>query len=600
MLTIVVALLKGGYMFLYLVCMISLAIVQGETTPQHPDSNRKDIDALERQAKVQVTASDAFLLYQQYRKSNAITDDLRVRFDERYSEWEDRAEKKLVRLGRKWVTAEERQKVALVAREAVGQANKLIKLGDFAGAKINLERASRQDPNGILADFILGLLNSGRLASVTVSHPETAVQHFRKVLLRSPSHVGAINNLAVAYMKQGDERSALRYWEQAHELAPKNSQVAHNVARVLFESARGRVKVKSSSLRRLRLLVTATDLPRNERTSRPSWAISPAIVPDIERLGENAEQAAATTRRVVSGSQGTGFVIRAGYILTNRHVVRDQLYGTADVIQLSIPGRHDAPVLAEVVGISTSSDLALLKSDGLQAPALMLSTEMPRLGVEVMALGFPRTQILGMGLKATRGSISALPEKSFRRLLYDAIVNAGNSGGPLLTQDGSVVAVNTFYHHTIGQPISGGVPMEDAIAFIKQHLPDFTGVNRKQSIEWPDVADLGAKSTVLVSVLFADAAPLIANAEGADAQREFLLDPSCAHCRGWGKIPCPNPKCSGGGVLNFKTVTRLQVANKIGSTSTSTRQSFKVKCSTCSGANAVNCPFCSGNGLAQN
>ena len=101
---------------------------------------------------------------------------------------------------------------------------------------------------------------------------------------------------------------------------------------------------------------------------------------------------------------------------------------------------------AQVIGVDKDRDLALLR---LKKPAkgyvFRFSRRAPRLGEEVVAIGFP----LGLPLTVTRGTVSGLGrtisiEDVKRRALVqtDAAVNPGNSGGPLLsTATGDVVGL---------------------------------------------------------------------------------------------------------------------------------------------------------------
>ena len=582
-----------------LLAMSCLIIATNGIAEDRLDASRQMVDALDRQARQQVSANQAFQLYQQFERTNTMSGKLREIFDSRLGHWKERSDKGLVRLGSKWVTPALRQEVAAETRQMVDEAFTLIKFGDKDGARKKLLEASRHDRNAILPDFVLGVLNSGKWSSDSVSYPEHAIKHFKVVLQRAPQHVGAMNNLAVAYLKEGEVRRAVRYWEDAKALDPDNSAVKHNVRRALFESTRGTIDVNRGTLDKLRNMVTVEDASVPLEGSGLAWAISPVVVPDIEQAEPADPPEKSDDQQIVSSSStGTGFVVAPNYVLTNCHVIKDELYGTADVVQVSIPGSGNEPVVADVVAVSEQHDLALLRTAEFNAPALNISLAEPRLGSEVMAIGFPLGDQYGQGVKVTRGSIVALPEPSHERLLYDALLNAGNSGGPLLGRDGNVVAVNTFYT-TIGRPMSGGVPGNFAIEFVVDCIPDFSGVPATDEIAWPDIAELGAKSTVLVSVLFADAAPVLARDGQASVQATYFADRSCAHCKGWGKVACPHPKCSGGGILKYKTYTDVVAASKLGITTQKRRKGFKSRCPTCSGDNAVSCRFCGGSGTAR-
>lgn len=131
------------------------------------------------------------------------------------------------------------------------------------------------------------------------------------------------------------------------------------------------------------------------------------------------------------GASGSGFVVSAdGHILTNAHVVED-----CKVIR--VDGRP-----ARVVDRDETLDLALV-STGLPRSAVARFSSSPApLNADVTVAGFPHSRLLG-GLNVTRGSVSATLGLlgDVTQLQITAPVQAGNSGGPVLAQDGSVLGV---------------------------------------------------------------------------------------------------------------------------------------------------------------
>jgi serine protease Do len=153
-------------------------------------------------------------------------------------------------------------------------------------------------------------------------------------------------------------------------------------------------------------------------------------------------------------STGSGFVIDAeGYILTNAHVVsgarRVQIVLPADNADGTLATALSPKaklVAAQIVGVTTELDLALLKVDGLKLPALPLATyTQVRQGEMVFAFGNPN----GLRNSLTHGLVSAVarqvdPDSPQIFVQTDAPINPGNSGGPLVNIRGEVVGVNTF------------------------------------------------------------------------------------------------------------------------------------------------------------
>jgi S1-C subfamily serine protease len=142
---------------------------------------------------------------------------------------------------------------------------------------------------------------------------------------------------------------------------------------------------------------------------------------------------------------GTGVVvIDNGTILTNLHVVS----GSRRVTVTFFDGSESD---VELLKMYPENDLAVIRAkkipDDLEA-ATLGSTSNLRPGDEVVAIGFP----FGIGPSTSAGVVSGL-DRAFRSpqgkqvmtglIQFDAAVNPGNSGGPLITMDGEVVGIVT-------------------------------------------------------------------------------------------------------------------------------------------------------------
>ncbi len=171
-------------------------------------------------------------------------------------------------------------------------------------------------------------------------------------------------------------------------------------------------------------------------------------------------------------STGTGVVILDnGTILTNIHVVAD-----AQRIGLTFSEGMEAD--AVVIGTRPEDDLAVLKAqaipDDLQAATLQ-STSGLQPGDHVTAIGFP----FGIGPSVSSGVVSGL-RRDFRSpegkrqlsnlIQFDAAVNPGNSGGPLVNATGEVVGIVTGLLNPTDQRVFVGigfaVPIENAAAAV--------------------------------------------------------------------------------------------------------------------------------------
>jgi S1-C subfamily serine protease len=186
--------------------------------------------------------------------------------------------------------------------------------------------------------------------------------------------------------------------------------------------------------------------------------------------GEEGTKGMETGKQDVQ--RGTGVVIvDSGLILTNLHVVA----GARRVHVTFFDGTDSE---AEVVGTRPEHDLAVLQAKNLpddMMPAVMRSTAGLAPGDQVVAVGFP----FGIGPSVSSGVISGLrrdyvsPEGKHvlsNLIQFDAAVNPGNSGGPLITLDGEVVGIVTGLLNPTEQRVFVGigfaVPIENAASAI--------------------------------------------------------------------------------------------------------------------------------------
>jgi S1-C subfamily serine protease len=162
-----------------------------------------------------------------------------------------------------------------------------------------------------------------------------------------------------------------------------------------------------------------------------------------------------------SGS-GSGVVLTDdGYVLTNNHVVTLDSTGTGTVqVRTSDGTLYDATV----VGTDPTSDLAVVKLDGVQGltPATFANSDKVQVGDAAVAIGAP----LGLSNTVTDGIISATgravatgstqnDSTVIDALQTDAAINPGNSGGALVNGAGEVIGINTAIA-TVASGVPGG------------------------------------------------------------------------------------------------------------------------------------------------
>jgi len=208
---------------------------------------------------------------------------------------------------------------------------------------------------------------------------------------------------------------------------------------------------------------------KNTTLPSPATRAYATILPSVVRVsGYDKNKEGKDAGKEVQHGVGTGVVIvDTGVILTNLHVVR----GSDKVLVTFYDGLEAE---ATMIDARPENDLAVLQAkvvpDDLQ-PATMRSTADLDPGDEVFAVGFP----FGIGPSVTAGVVSGLKRQFIspegNRLLknliqFDAAVNPGNSGGPLVNADGEVVGIVTAILNPTSQRVFVGigfaVPIENA------------------------------------------------------------------------------------------------------------------------------------------
>ncbi len=178
---------------------------------------------------------------------------------------------------------------------------------------------------------------------------------------------------------------------------------------------------------------------------------------------------------------GTGFVVsKDGQILTNAHVVVDNgvTASNVTVVFKGTGGSTGTEIPATIVGADESTDVALLKIDPSQAPALtpvkLGDSSQVAVGQEVVAIGNP----LGLDFSLSSGVVSATDRQLQSPngatitggIQTDAAINPGNSGGPLFNASGEVIGINEQIDSQSGgnEGIGFAVPINTAVSVMKQ------------------------------------------------------------------------------------------------------------------------------------
>lgn len=160
-------------------------------------------------------------------------------------------------------------------------------------------------------------------------------------------------------------------------------------------------------------------------------------------------------------SLGSGVIVSTqGLILTNNHVI-----ASADEIEVALSdGRK---MSAKIVGTDPDTDLALIKVDADNLPAITFaSSDKLSVGDVVLAIGNP----FGVGQTVTQGIVSALGRSHLGINIYenfiqtDASINPGNSGGALIDTAGDLVGINSAIYSRSGGSMGIGFAIPTTLA----------------------------------------------------------------------------------------------------------------------------------------
>lgn len=163
------------------------------------------------------------------------------------------------------------------------------------------------------------------------------------------------------------------------------------------------------------------------------------ILPSLVYIRTEGNEASADGRGV-----GSGVIINAdGSILTAYHVV-------AGARTIAVTFADGTEATAEVVSAEPDQDLAVLLANG--APAVIVPAVLGgsgvRIGDETFAVGNPLGLVASFSAGVISGFDRTIPLRPGNRVLggliqFDAAVNPGSSGGPLLNRDGQVIGIVT-------------------------------------------------------------------------------------------------------------------------------------------------------------
>lgn len=232
---------------------------------------------------------------------------------------------------------------------------------------------------------------------------------------------------------------------------------------------------------------------------RSSELIQAIAANKLQKSNPIPKSSIAPPEAATAKGNGSGTIVTtSGYILTAAHVVS----GSTSVTVVTKQGSRKA----KVIKVDEANDVAVLKIDEGTYPALpVVSSRQAKMGQPVATIGFPNVNIQGFSPKVTRGEISSLngPGDDPRKWQISVPVQPGNSGGPLLDENGNVIGI--VVARLVGgmaQNVNYAVKSSYALGLLDAYLdsgsPSATQANPPPRFE--DMVAKAEQSVVLVLV----------------------------------------------------------------------------------------------------
>lgn len=252
------------------------------------------------------------------------------------------------------------------------------------------------------------------------------------------SLIGTITTEGSAEMKKADDDAAFLLLSDSFAIAA-NNLIADQKFLDMVERSSGLMQAPDTSTARL---------IKNERENFQT----------MEAAIAHTKKSTVTIR--TAAGHGSGFAVGDGsLVFTNAHVV-----GEAQNVTLVIQG--DIEIEGSVIAVSKERDVALIKIESLRLPSVHVNPNVPQSGATVYAVGSPLLE--EMSGSVTGGIVSGVRVMDgYNWIQSDVAISPGNSGGPLLDENGSVVAISTAGYQAGGSQVGLNlfIPIKEALAF---------------------------------------------------------------------------------------------------------------------------------------
>ncbi len=195
--------------------------------------------------------------------------------------------------------------------------------------------------------------------------------------------------------------------------------------------------------------------------------------------------------KIVPAGSGSGFAIsKKGHLITNFHVVEG-----CDLNKV----HHNGSIFdANIIAVDKINDIALIKINKSFNQIFPVSEQDVALLEEVIVAGYPLGRHISSSIKTHKGVITSLSGAgdNYSNFQTDAAINQGNSGGPIINQNGNIVgiAAATWIEEGV-QSVHFGIKSSTLITFTKANNLSLQTQN-KRKLSNKDLGDLITSATV--------------------------------------------------------------------------------------------------------
>ncbi len=252
---------------------------------------------------------------------------------------------------------------------------------------------------------------------IAIIRDESDYNRYNSYILNSKEIAIGRGKMKAFYVKNGFQNSYEEHWFMADH--------TENIRSIILEK-NGFFKTKSSF----------SKYPINYNRETISLKVYPRFYMSGSDVMSNAQ----------FQNMGSGFVISGnGLVITNYHIIKGK-----DQIDVYFPSLKKS-FSAKIVLKDKNNDIALLALEKFNIadyftediPFIISSTADMRLGQEIFTLGYPLGEFLGNSVKLSTGDVSSLYgiQDDPRLIQISNPIQPGNSGGPLLNENGEIVGV---------------------------------------------------------------------------------------------------------------------------------------------------------------